>query len=141
MKIRNGWVSNSSSSSFIVQLDKPVEEYSLKEFMETYNINPLEDKEASNLLRQLHYVANELDEYAVDVHVAIDSSYFTYDELNEIIMEQEKLLKDTLLDKIRQQHAQHRYKVEYGDHDPFNSYMEHTFMPNLPCTIEIINEH
>ena len=32
MKVRSGFVSNSSSSSFIIELDKPIEEYTLEEF-------------------------------------------------------------------------------------------------------------
>lgn len=34
MKIRNGFVSNSSSSSFVLKLDKPIEEYTYEEFEE-----------------------------------------------------------------------------------------------------------
>ena len=36
MKIRNGFVSNSSSSNFIIELNKPIEDYTLEEFMKDY---------------------------------------------------------------------------------------------------------
>ena len=31
MKIRNGFLSNSSSSSFVIQLTKPIEQYTIQE--------------------------------------------------------------------------------------------------------------
>jgi len=36
MKTRSDYVSNSSSSSFIIHLDKPIDEYSKEEFMEKF---------------------------------------------------------------------------------------------------------
>ena len=36
MKIRNDFVSNSSACSFILQLDKPIEEYDREEFHELF---------------------------------------------------------------------------------------------------------
>ena len=38
MKIRNGFVSNSSSSNFIIELNKPIEDYTLEEFMKDYEL-------------------------------------------------------------------------------------------------------
>lgn len=42
MKCRIGFVSNSSSSSFIVELQKPIEKYSLDEFVDLLNEHDLE---------------------------------------------------------------------------------------------------
>lgn len=50
MKIRNGFVSNSSSSSFIINLPKPVTQYTLEEFRELLN----EDKETFDPVAQLY---------------------------------------------------------------------------------------
>ena len=61
MKYRNGFVSNSSSSSFVLKLDKPIEEYSFDEFVEYFGgRDPLKQiytalKEDSNVYENNEY--------------------------------------------------------------------------------------
>ena len=47
MKIRNGFVSNSSSSSFIVPLNKPINEYSIEDFKSFLELDRLKFHDAN----------------------------------------------------------------------------------------------
>ena len=64
MKIRNGFVSNSSSSSFIVKLPRPIEEYTLEEFRELLERDEAFDPVA-RLYNDLHdnYCKSKFDDY------------------------------------------------------------------------------
>lgn len=94
MKIRNGYVSNSSSSSFIVTLPKSIDNYTLEEFRELLNTdvkafdpveqlyNDLKDKENSqpkdwDKLHQKHYGIEYFKEnqYIVNYGNECDETY------------------------------------------------------------------
>lgn len=56
MKIRNGFVSNSSSSSFIIHLNQPIENYSLEDFKTFLNLERLKfhDADEEKGVKQLY---------------------------------------------------------------------------------------
>jgi len=80
MKQRKGFVSNSSSSSFIIELPKKIEEYSLNEFRELFSqqvFDPVErlyndlvksNKPVLSEYEKKHYGVNSLEynQYLVD---------------------------------------------------------------------------
>ena len=142
MKIRTGFVSNSSSSSFIVKLSKPISEYSLKEFIKEYKINEMYEKFANKLFTDLHY-----DKIVVDTW---DLDFSIYSDRIEAILGEDKLskIKTDVIDYAKRLIEKHicdkenEYIVHYADDDgAFFSKMEHEFMPNLSCTIKRISHH
>ena len=73
MKIRNGFVSNSSSSSFVIQLNKDIDDYAdYEEFASEYEISESEDTYGYTLYndlkaRSLRLQLDILDEIKVDL--------------------------------------------------------------------------
>ena len=132
MKLRNGFVSNSSSSSFIVRLDKPVEDYTYEEFMDICGVtksymNELCKDEWGDIMPFTYgdcviTLWNDLkDEYAKE-------------ELSEWFKEMSGI------DKL----GPTEYNVSYGSEDSDwkkGNYMEWEFMPHLKITKDTINMH
>lgn len=114
MKVRNGFVSNSSSSSFIVELEKPIEEYSLEEFRKLitgyYNYkDPVEV--LYNDLKNTESSKRKIEKW--------EREYYDMKQLKE-----------------------KEYIVQYADDDgEFYSNMEHEFMPYLNITKRRISHH
>lgn len=111
MKIRTGFVSNSSSSSFIVELPKPIEEYSLVEFIDLLKGNNLEGIET--LFNDLNKVKDG------EVDISLIKYYNVPKKLpeNNYIVEYE------------------------DDNGSLGCYIEHEFMPYLNITKRRISHH
>lgn len=142
MKIRSGFVSNSSSSSFIVELSKPAKEYNLGEFISEFNVSSNEIEYAEKLLSELQWKdEEEVDLDDVYIYIDIDTSMLDVETENKLESKYTNLIKKAVQKEIAKNKKNNKYSVEYADDSEFGSYMEHDFMPYFKGTIESTNHH
>lgn len=142
MKIRSGFVSNSSSSSFIVELSKPAKEYNLGEFISEFNVSSNEIEYAEKLLSELQWKdEEEIDLDDVYIYIDIDTSMLDVETENKLESKYTNLIKKAVQKEIAKNKKNNKYSVEYADDSEFGSYMEHDFMPYFKGTIESTNHH
>ncbi len=131
MKIRNGFISNSSSSSFIIQLDKPIEDYTYEEFMEICGITKYYENKVCK-----DYCGDTMD--------------FTYGRcvselFKDLKSKDAKEMSDWFQNYYKVEDLKsNEYIVSYGSEDSdwkFGNYMEWQFMPDLQMTVKTINMH
>lgn len=68
MKLRSDYVSNSSSSSFVIALDKPIQEYTLGEFVQLFRVGRAFDE----LMQHIKSSPTEIScngKHVYDVHL------------------------------------------------------------------------
>lgn len=142
MKIRSGFVSNSSSSSFIVELSKPAREYNLGEFISEFNVSSNEIEYAEKLLSELQWKdEEEVDLDDIYIYIDIDTSMLDVETENKLESKYTNLIKKAVQKEIAKNKKNNKYSVEYADDSEFGSYMEHDFMPYFKGTIESTNHH
>lgn len=142
MKIRSGFVSNSSSSSFIVELSKPAREYNLGEFISEFNVSSNEIEYAEKLLSELQWKdEEEVDLDEIYIYIDIDTSMLDVETENKLESKYTNLIKKAVQKEIAKNKKNNKYSVEYADDSDFGSYMEHDFMPYFKGTIESTNHH
>lgn len=132
MKIRSGWVSNSSSSSFVIALPKPIEKYSYKDFLKAFNLPNCDESQL--LYRDLNFEDNTIMRYlSNDIDNIIDKLGMSDEKLNE------KLKTDLqkAVHKTFNKFGKNLYYLTYED----NYEMEYNFVPTFEGTVSIINNH
>lgn len=120
MKIRNGFVSNSSSSSFIVTLPKSIDNYTLEEFRQLLDTNVKVFDPVEQLYNDLKDTENSQREFS-----NFEQRFFGIDELDK-----------------------NQYVVNYGSECDetygHGSDMEYEFMPYLSndeVSVKQFSEH
>lgn len=153
MKIRKGFVSNSSSSSFIIELDKPIDTYSFEEFIEDYNIKDricgevlYKDLKATHKnVMDILSLEDEDTSNMVECYLNMDSSILDWDECEDIVKQARQFIlekiKEKVIDKFEVGDNFTRYIIDYDDDSDLGCTMEHEFMPAFKGTLKRISHH